>query len=37
MRAQLQEVVGRPIPEAQFQEVRTVNDVVHLLQTVVRG
>ena len=35
MRAQLQEVVGRSIPESQFQDVRTVDDVVRLLQRVV--
>ena len=32
MRAALQEVVGAQIPEAQFQEVRTVEDVVQVLQ-----
>ncbi len=35
MRANLQEVVGRSIPESQFQDVRTVDDVVRLLQRVV--
>ncbi len=37
MRAQLQEVVGMQIPEAWFQDVRTVDDVVQLLQRVTRG
>jgi acyl carrier protein len=37
MRASLQEVSGAKIPEAQFQDVRTVSDVVELLQRVVRA
>lgn len=37
MRARLQEVVGASIPELQFQDVRTVDDVVHLLQRVLHS
>ncbi len=35
MRAQLQGLVGGQIPEAMFQDVRTVQDVIDLLQRVV--
>ena len=37
MRAQLQEVAGRQISEALFQDVKTVDDVVQLLLNVVKG
>jgi len=35
MRAHIQEQTGRVVPEAEFQDVRTVADVVTLVQKVV--
>lgn len=37
MRAALQEVAGRQISEALFQDVKTVDDVVQLLLNVLKG